>query len=1019
MSSRRRERQANLNVVKNAEGMHDVTLYRQIRKALNTYSSNASNNLEWLYANMHPYFFITMKEEINAIVTLATTLGSVARNNKITLSDQATKLIVARLDVPGSLYDTLKALEEREISYAELLHSYGPIPGADKNLEIQRFEFQRKTHEEIASPDEITIPRGIKKAVFEDLKRLYPTFDFAELDDILCLIWLNNESYIRISPPERISRLLWLYQQGTRHDGLYLDAEQKADETPQRESRILFSVESPPEMGFLTQVSEVFQRLKIGVQRSYTLNISTGVSRYFLSTFYVRTLDGQLVAKDSELFRRLQTELYNTQILSMARSTYKEFVANRVMTGEEASLTNAFIGFCHTTLAHNQPDRFDLETVRSAFHSDPDTTLKLVRLFEQRFSPDIRDRQASYESALDEALETINSYNTGHRYLDEIRRTIFRTCISFIRYTLKTNFFVPEKHALAFRLDPAYLTELGPEVTSDLPQEIPFRITFFFGRYGMGYHIGFSDIARGGWRTIICTNPDEYLTNTNTLFREVYVLAHTQHLKNKDIYEGGSKLTVVLDAEEARTDEAVTNRLYKLQYGFINAFLDIFVTESGKAKNPNVVDYYGEDEPIELGPDENMHDSMIEVIAQQSVKRGYLLGVGIMSSKRAGINHKEYGVTSRGVIKFAEIAMSELGVDMHRDPFSVKITGGTNGDVAGNCMRLLLERCPQVKICSIAAGAGGLYDPEGVNHEELGRLVLSGDVVDFDPEMLHTGGFILFRRERRKDGLRELHRKVLRNASSFEEHWITADEFHREFEDLVFSVPADLFLPCGGRPETIDENNWQKLFTNGTTPTARIICEGANSYITPEARVELQRRGIVVLRDASANKCGVISSSYEIIANLLMTENEFLTQKEEYVGDVLKILDKRAEEEAKLIFKRYREYGGETFYTEISDALSREINGHYARLFALFHDRPELVEQPLFLKVLLNHLPAFIRETPKYRARVKKLPPKIKYAILASEIASFIVYRGGWEVDFTTRLKGYLKEHFPQALVTP
>lgn len=1014
MSPRNKETNPDEKVLQNAAGVHDATLYDQIQRALATHSRNCSKNLEWLYANMHPYFFITMKEELGAIVNLASTLSSVVKNQKILLADQREKLIVARLDVPGSLYDTLKTLEEREISYAEMLHSYEPLPGADRTLEVQRFEFQRKSHEEIASATKITVPRQTKKDVLAKLEGLYPGFDFKAFDEVLRLMWLNNESYIRISPPERIARLLWLYQQGMKHEGLYLDVEQKTDETPQMESRILFSVENPPEMGFLTQVSEVFQRLKIGVQRSYTLNISTGVSRYFLSTFYVRTLDDKLVERDSDLFRELQTELYNTQILSTARSTYKDFVTNRIMTGEEASLTNAFVAFCHTTLAHSQPDRFDLETVKTAFHSDPDFTLKLVKLFEKRFDPGASKRAGPYKKTLGETLLAIESYNTGHRYLDEIRKTIFKTCILFINHTLKTNFFVPEKHALAFRLDPSYLGELGREVTADLPQNTPFRITFFFGRYGMGYHIGFSDIARGGWRTVICTNPDEYITNTNTLFKEVFVLAHTQHLKNKDIYEGGSKLTAVLDAEEAGAEDEVTNLLYKFQFGLINAFLDIFVTENSKAKNSNVVDYYAEDESIELGPDENMHDDMIELIVQQSIKRGYLLGMGIMSSKRVGINHKEYGVTSRGVIKFAEIAMGELGVDMHRDPFSVKITGGTNGDVAGNCMRLLLERCPRVQILSIAAGAGGLYDPEGIDHKQLSKLVLKADVVDFNAKALHPGGFILFRRERRKDGLRELHKKIVRTDSGLNEHWITADEFYREFEDLIFSVSADLFLPCGGRPETIDENNYQNLFANDASPTARIICEGANSYITPEAREGLQRRGIVVLRDASANKCGVISSSYEIIANLLMTEKEFLTHKEEYVEDVLKILDKRAEEEAKLIFKRYHEYGGEALYTEISDALSKEINGHYARLFALFQDQPEISNQPLFRKVILNHLPVFIHQTPKYRARMKKLPPKIKYAILASEIASFIVYQGGWEVDFITRLREYLKERLPE-----
>jgi len=784
------------------------------------------------------------------------------------------------------------------------------------------------------------------------------------------------------------------------------------DDYQQDESRLLFSVGNPPQTEFMTQVMEVFQRLEIGVRRSYSLNINTGVHPYFLGTFYVVGYDGKLVEKGSELFEELKTELYNTQILSAAGTTYREFVTSRIITGEEASLTNAFISFCHTTLAHHQPDRYDLEVVKSAFHSDPEIALQLIGVFKKKFDPEIGDRRHEYEAALSEAEEAVGGYNTGQRYLDEIRKEIFRTCILMIKCTLKTNFFVPEKHALSFRLDPAYLSELGPEFTSDLPEAAPFRITFFFGRHGMGYHIGFSDIARGGWRTIICRSEDQLLTNTSTLFREVFVLAHTQHLKNKDIYEGGSKMTVVLDARDAGSPEAATQRLYKVQYGFINAFFDLFITEDGTAKDPRVVDYYGEDEPIELGPDENMHDAMIEQIARLGVERGYVLGIGVMSSKRVGINHKEYGVTSRGVIKFSEIAMKSLGIDMHADPFTVKITGGTNGDVAGNGMRLLLERCPRVKILSIAAGAGGLYDPEGVDHNALGKLILREDITDFDPEALHPGGSIIFRRERRKDGLRELHRKLSRTPSGVEEEWITSDEFHREFNWLIFGVSADLFLPCGGRPETIDENNWERLLADDGTPTAKVIAEGANSYITPDARVELQNRGVVVLRDASANKCGVISSSYEIIANLLMTEKEFLANKETYVSDVLDILDMRAEEEATLILKRRDESDGERLYTEIANSISAEINKHYAELFAFFQQRPELLEERRFRDVLSSHLPAFIRENPRYKARTKKLPPKIQYAILAAEIATAIVYRGGWQADFEHQLRGYVRRKF-------
>ena len=648
--------------------------------------------------------------------------------------------------------------------------------------------------------------------------------------------------------------------------------------------------------------------------------------------------------------------------------------------------------------------------VKEAFHAEPGITLKLIGAFRERFDPNAGERAAEKKGeALMAVRDLVDAYNTGHRHLDEIRRTVYLACLSFIRHTLKTNFFVPEKHALAFRLDPAFLAELGKEATSDLPQAVPFRITFFFTRHGAGYHVGFSDIARGGWRTVICRTPDELATNTSNLFREVFVLAHTQHLKNKDIYEGGSKLTVVLDATDLHSAGQITQRLYKVQYGVLNAFLDIFVTSGGKATHPRVVDYYGEDEPIEIGPDENMHDAMIELVARQSVKRGYLLGIGIISSKRVGINHKEYGVTSRGVVKAAEIAMKQLGLDICKDPFSVKFTGGPNGDVAGNSMRLLLDRCPRVKICCIVDGTAVLHDPAGVSGKALRRLLLKHDLERFDLKALHVGASMLFREHRRKDGLRDLYRKVTCRESGIEEDWVTTDEFHRETDELIFAVQTHLFLPCGGRPETIDSGNWQRLFSRDGSPTAPVIVEGANSFLSPEARKELQKRGVVLIRDASANKCGVISSSYEIIANLLMTEEEFLANKEVYVADVIRILEKRAQEETSLIFRRHQEGKGKLLYSDISLAISEEINGHYSRLFNFFQNRPELVREPPFRRLLLDHLPECIRNHPRLRSRVKGLPPKIQYAILASEIATRIVYHEGWEMDFEARLREYAK----------
>lgn len=991
---------------------NESPLYQRIEQSIFNNKDIAMKNLEWLQKQMHPYFFITMKEEEEAITTLATTLPSLAKNRRSILADGEKKLILACRNVPGSLYETLHALQEREISYAHIAHSYGPIPGLNHELEIQRFEFDRKSHHEIALAPEPTIPEEITTAISEAMERRYPQFNFNDFKKLLRILWLNNETYVRISPAERVAQILWLYQQSNNRDGIYLDVEETVGPEGGRETRVLFAVGNPPQKDFLLQTMEVFKRLGLGVKRTYCLTISNGIHPYFLGTFYVPTQNAGPVARDSELFDRLRKELFNTLVLETASYTYQHFVSKKVMTGEEASLINAFIAFCHTNLAHNQP-RFDLEGVERAFHSHPDIALQLVKLFKIRFNPAQSERTVLYQLHLGETVRILEDYNTGRKTLDEFRRSIFKCCLAFIQNTLKTNFFVLEKHALAFRIDPAYLAELPKEFTADLPSDRPFRITFFFGRYGSAFHIGFSDIARGGWRTIITKDRDDYVTNANTMFRENYVLAHTQHLKNKDIFEGGSKMVAILKAGDLVEKDLIVQRLHKLQYGFINAFLDIFVTVKGQTKDPRVVDYYGEDEPIELGPDENMHDEMIEQIARQAAKRGYLLGVGIMSGKKVGINHKEYGVTSTGVVKFAEITMAELGIDIHREPFSVKITGGPGGDVAGNAMRLLLERCPKVMINLILDGSGVLFDPEGANRKELRRLLLKEDIEAFSPQNLHVGGFILYRNERRKEGLRELYKKVVRNESGLEEQWISVDDFYRTYNGLPFTVSADLFIPAGGRPETIDQDNWSMFFSKEGIPSARAIVEGANSFLTPEARIQIQKQGVIVMRDASANKCGVISSSYEIIANLLMEEDEFISHKERYVADVIEILERRAEEEARLIFKRHREGAAAQLYTEISEAISREINDHYARLFNFFQLHPVICNGPLFNKAILSHLPRFLIENKEYHQRINKLPEKYRYAILAGEIASSLVYRGNREAEFEEMLKGHLTRTFP------
>lgn len=959
---------------------------------LTAYRSQADANLEWIKQEMSPYFLNLNKHEVEALTLLTISLDKLETLEKITLVDREERLIIAQLSKTGSIYRTIQELPDKPLSYAEITTSFNPLPDNEQALEVLRCDFKLLNESSSSQAGQVSLSAAVRDEIAAYVQKDFPDFSQKRIDNVISVFTTSNMDYVLTSPPERVARVMRIYISTQLNSGIFLSVEP----TEYKETRVSFGVTNPPHAGFLQQVLEVFQRLEIGVRRAYHLSVTNGLTPYFLATFYVKPRDKSDLNEDSAIYTNLQRELYSTQITSTTAPSYATLIKSGVMSGPDSTLISALVGFCHTNLAHNAPEIYDRDNIARAFHHNPSVSIQLLELFYARFDPSLTDRQDAYEEKLASVTNLIENFNSGRRILDNLRRVVFRCALSFIKNCLKSNFFVIEKHALSFRLDPHYLEELGPEFTDDLPTQRPFRITFFSGRRGSGFHIGFSDIARGGWRTVITQSSDDYANNASSLFKENYVLAHTQHLKNKDIYEGGSKMVAILNIDPRTTHEQRDQYLYKMQHAFANAFLDLFVTdETGKAKDSRVVDYYGQEEPIELGPDENMHNIMIERMAKLAERRGYLLGKGIMSSKKIGINHKEYGVTSIGVIRFAEVTMQEMGVDMHTDPFSVKFTGGPNGDVAGNGIRLLLERCPKVAIKLIVDGTGALYDPQGLDKEALSNIVLNDDIEGYNPDALHVGGFILYRMKTRKQGISDVFKKLIMTDSGLEEDWISTDEFYKSFNSILFTVETDLFIPAGGRPETINESNVDRYFNEEGIASSKVIVEGANSFITPAARQTLQQRCVVIMRDASANKCGVISSSYEIIANLVFTDEEFLNHKEEYVSDVIDILNEMAEVEARAVIRKYRELDGSETYTQISSQLSQEINNHYARMFDYFESNPEQLTLPKQQKAMLEHMPRIIKNSNEFATRIQThLPEKVKYAILASKLASGLVYAG-------------------------
>ena len=696
------------------------------------------------------------------------------------------------------------------------------------------------------------------------------------------------------------------------------------------------------------------------------------------------------IAEDSiDLFWSVKDDLFD-----------EYFVKTGMMTYQEANILRGAAEFLHTQFSFIDRSRYNKYDIHRYMALNPVVLRHLLDYFDWKFNPSkVFDAEAA-EALLASIDEEIDSINSGVYYNDVTAKNILNAASMFTRMILKCNCYSDKRAAFAFRLDPAfmdYFGEMDEAYNKAFPAERPVGVYFFYRKEAIGFQVRFAEIARGGWRTVIPKRGSSKLDEmalfeaaNDEIFREGFVLAHTQHLKNKDIYEGGSKMIMLLNVAPSADFKPA---LWTAQRAVCEAFVSLInYDENGKLKDKNIVDYLGRKEIIEIGPDENMFDDMIVWMGKYAEKAGYTLGSGLISGKPdSGINHKEYGVTSFGVYQYLLRTMKELEIDPEGE-FSVKIAGGPGGDVAGNMMKLLLAKKadssyvhPQLKIVAITDGPAVIYDPEGIDRDELGKLVLKANLDSFDPAKLQgDGAYMLFSKEVNKK-----YRLVERQKGKNFERKVDRNEYMSIFQNNLYNY-ADIFMPCGGRPSTLNINNYMDYLPDGV-PSSRAIVEGGNSFITPDARIKLQDAGIPIVKDASANKCGVITSSFEILSGLLLSEEEFRKEKDAIVSEVLEKLANLAQGEAEWLFTAHNETG--KYLTDLTEELSSTINSKNFAIAEYFTQNPDKLDN----RIILAHLPRTL--ATKYADRIDRLPAEYRVVIASVELATRIIYGLGGSLE--------------------
>jgi glutamate dehydrogenase len=792
---------------------------------------------------------------------------------------------------------------------------------------------------------------------------------------------ISDEAFLRNSTYETRRRYQKLLEKSKGWETPLIDVSHKKTT---KELRIMVVTQTETSRLFFTNVSDVINSYNLVSTRKY---IEHFANRKTVFSFYMDDISDTNLIRNlvedislvyvvpesplSFLFREgeisAQETAFGVSAWSFTHQFLTEYTEEYLMLIHALKDSPELIGLVRNMKTRLAKFAYDEARVWDTLVEHRDYLKKSFAIFNKKFNPFIQNRNISEElTALRKDIK---------RHLDvEIDRNILEAVLLFVEVTQRTNFFKREKTSLSFMYDPSFLNRV------EYP-ETPFGIFHVIALELRGFHIRFKDISRGGIRIVHSSNYQNYLNNSDFIFDENYNLALTQQKKNKDIPEGGSKGTILLRWKDQDKGFSAFKK-------YINGLLDLLLPDE------TIIDFYGQEVILFLGPDEGTADFMAWA-ARHAKGRGYPYWQAFSTGKplsMGGIPHDLYGMTTNSVHQYVLGILSKEGI--REKTISKVMTGGPDGDLGSN--EILISRD---RILAIIDGSGVLYDPEGLDRKELHRLAKRRTPVEnFRKELLSSKGFLVTIKD--KDISLPGGEKVDSGL-----------EFRNSFH-LDPRFKADLFVPCGGRPASINIHNWEKFVEKKGKPRFKYIVEGANLFITQDARLRLEEKGSILFKDASANKGGVTSSSLEVFASLALSEEEHKelmcvedrkipTFRKRYIEEITRIIKDNASKEFEIIWKENVEKNIPR--SILTDLISNKINQITNTVYASDLDN----DRQLFQAVVERFCPPTLLEQVGFKTIVKRVPQSYLKSVFASYLASTYVYQFGLdanEIDFHTFL---------------
>jgi glutamate dehydrogenase len=994
----------------------------QLHAAIQKESKRFEEQYSWIEKHMPLSFFEEIDQE--GILLIVYSLIGFSLNDYFSHIHLKNTAFTLCLDSPDADLRVLRHYKSYGIkNYRSFVsNAPPPFPGIKSPLRIARIlfsEFVEKTAEDL-------LPFPKEQEITQQLKARNTN---VTENDVHQLIASLSPLFLKAMTQERLVLALDMFFRTKSRDNCQYEVRYNEDWKEKKDTpslQIVFAWRNVPKYNFLYHLAEVIHRHGLAMKRVNAAYIDPySRQNILLMSLGLHGMKGGAAWEEANLPDFLK-ELVTLKYFEGIQTIEDAFVNTGLLTGNQGNLIKSMVYFVHQSLVHADMNMYALDHIEEGLCRHPELTVKIVQAFDAKFNPESVNLD-QYMKIREDFIQLVDNLDTGNLLNDTRRKNILKQGMNMVDYTLKTNYYRKNKTAFSFRLDPAYLDFLPFDRKDKFP-EMPYAIFFMKGFYFIGFHIRFRDLSRGGLRTVFPEKMEQMIAERSNVFSECYNLAYTQNKKNKDIPEGGAKGVIFLEPyERLISEESIYKQeleesglnpdeikeklqtfhkeqkleyLYQTQRSYIESFLALINCEAdGTLRAKDIIDYWKKPEYIYLGPDENMHNAMIEWIAAFSKHCNYKPEGAFISSKPgAGINHKEYGVTSLGVNVYMEEVLKFLKVDPTEQTFTIKMSGGPDGDVAGNQMYNLYRFYPKTaKLLTTIDVSGTIFDPMGLDLKIIYQLFKDSKPIRFyPPEKLNDGGFLLDTRTKREQTAYAQQTLCWKKSGGqLTQEWLSGNEMNHLLRHNVHAVKADIFIPGGGRPRTLNENNLKDFLDETGKPTAQAIIEGANLYFTPWARRSLEKLGVLIIKDSSANKGGVICSSFEVLSSLVLSEEEFLKEKPTIVAEILEIIKEKSREEARLLLKTHQDTQG--LLTDISEWISERINMYKDQLTE-YLQMITLTDNPKdpFIRCLLNYSLPLLRT--KYQQRIlHEVPDVHKKAIIACHIASRIVYSRGLE----------------------